>query len=133
MKRWELFILLASATLLLFGCSQPKATQTPITQTNGGVTAVLTLSPSAPTVMAPAALTLTLQDNSGQPITGASVAFDLTMPGMAMPPNNAQASSDGSGAYVAEVTFTMAGDWQIQADVTYPGGNVVLLFDLTIE
>ncbi|MCA9987451.1 MAG: FixH family protein [Anaerolineales bacterium] len=105
----------------------------PITKTDGDVTAVLSLSPDTPTVMNPTVLTLMLQDAGGQPITGANVAFDLTMPGMAMPPNSAQASDDGHGAYNAEVTFTMAGDWQIQADVTYPDGSATFSFDLTIK
>ena len=130
MKR---LILLTSIVLMLAGCSRSQPTGTPITKTDGEVTAVFSLSPAAPIVMNPTVLTLMLQDADGQPITGADVAFDLTMPGMAMPPNNAQAVDDGSGSYDAEVTFTMAGDWQIQADVTYPGSSAQFTFDLTIE
>ncbi|MCB9421451.1 MAG: FixH family protein [Ardenticatenaceae bacterium] len=133
MKRAKLFVLLVSIAIFLTNCSKPQPTQMPITQTDGDVTAVLTLLPDTPTVMNPTILSLTIKDADSQPITGASVAFDLTMPGMAMPPNNAQATDDGSGSYDAEVTFTMAGDWQIQADVTYPGGSAEFTFDLTIE
>lgn len=59
------------------------------------------------------------------PVEGATVQVvgDMTHAGMA--PVQAQALPDEDGAYRTEdFAFTMAGDWVLSVDVTYPDGTV---------
>ena len=49
--------------------------------TADSLTATLVVTPYPPIPMQDATLELTLRD-AGQPVTGATVRFDLTMPGM---------------------------------------------------
>jgi hypothetical protein len=84
-------------------------------------------------MMEPVRLSLSLTDASGQAIESAQVAYDLTMPGMSMPPSRPQASNEGNGLYVAETTFTMSGDWRAEATVTYNAETTTFTFDFLIK
>ena len=84
-------------------------------------------------MMEPVTLSLSLTDLNGQAIESAQVAFDLTMPGMSMPPNQPQASDKGGGLYIAESTFTMSGDWRAQAAVILNGETTTFIFDFAIK
>ncbi len=68
-------------------------------------------------------LTLALHDTEGNRIRGASVNYDLTMPGMTMPANQPEASETENGTYEAQALFTMEGDWRCRVDVTLAAGD----------
>jgi nitrogen fixation protein FixH len=75
-------------------------------------------------------LQLTLRDAQGRPISGAAVQIDLSMPGMQMPLNRPQVTEIGTGVYRAGALLTMAGEWQVRADVTYAGEREEFTFPL---
>ena len=131
MKKTSYFIVVCMLTLFLAGCG--KSTPKEFSQTNGGLTASLSIAPYPPVVMEPATLRLTLTDAAGQMIDGARIAYDLTMPGMAMPPNQPQASGQGDGRYHADAIFTMSGKWRVQATVTHNGKEAVFTFDFSVK
>lgn len=57
---------------------------------------------------------LTIKDASGQPLTGAKVRCDMTMPSMAMPENRPKVMEHDDGSYGGELVFTCAqGAWRI--------------------
>jgi nitrogen fixation protein FixH len=127
MGRMGSIILTVLISLLLNAC---RATASPgaETQTSGSLSATLRIVPSPPTPMEDAKLELTLRDPDQQPVSGASVVFDLTMPAMEMPANRPQATEEESGVYRADAIFTMAGAWQIRVEVSYQGEEDLFLF-----
>jgi len=84
-------------------------------------------------MMEPVALSLSLTGPGGETIKGAQVFYDLTMPGMVMPPNQPQAREEGQGVYLAKATFTMAGEWRVEATVSYGKQMATFAFDLSVE
>ena len=115
----------------LFGCVQTKTSE--FTQTRNGITAIFSTSPDSPTMMEPVTLSLALTDTNGQAIEDAQVTYDLTMPGMTMPPTRPQASDEANGLYKAGATFTMAGDWRAEATVDYGGETITFTFVFSIK
>jgi nitrogen fixation protein FixH len=95
--------------------------------------ATLTFDPYPPAVMQETKLLLRLQDESGRPITGAKVTFDLTMPAMTMPPNKPGASDQGDGFYEAAAVYTMSGVWDIAANVSDGSGSQQFVFRLELK
>jgi nitrogen fixation protein FixH len=128
MRHTVLTLLCLAVSLALTGCGG-TASPTRLTQTAGTLTATLTVTPYPPVPMQDTTLELTLQD-AGQPVTGAMVRFDLTMPGMEMPPNHPEATYAGDGVYQAQALFTMAGEWQIRVEVTRAGESDEFTFSL---
>jgi YtkA-like len=120
MKRFGFALLSCAIAVALSACGK-AATPTPLAQTVGAWTATLSIVPNPPKSMGDATLELSLRDAQGQPVSGAEVRFDLTMPGMGMPPNQPVASEVGDGLYRARTIFTMAGKWLITADVSLQG------------
>ena len=120
--------------LLLFACQyrQQHAVQE-FTQVQNGITAVFSLSPNLPAMMEPVTLSLELTDASGKAIEGAQVAYDFTMPGMTMPPNQPQATDKGGGIYQADTTFSMSGNWRVETVVTYNGITTPFTFDFSVQ
>jgi hypothetical protein len=116
---------------ILAGCSSDRIGD--IVATTDQLKGVLKLDPDPPVPMEPVKLSLTLTDLDGNPINGALVAYDLTMPGMSMPPNTPQTSNLGSGLYNATVILTMAGDWQLDAAVTIDGRETPLIFSFSTK
>jgi hypothetical protein len=92
-------------------------------QTGSEVTVDLEVDPFPPQPMRKASFAITIADREGVPVGGAAVLCDMTMPSMMMPVNRPQVSEQGSGIYVAEVLFTMAGDWQAALEITLPDGR----------
>ena len=136
------WVLLVGVCLLLpltiMGCDQNKAESggSPLVleQTVDGITAQLTVSPNPVSVMKATVLTLALQDANGQPVHAAAVHYDLTMPGMTMPPNQLDASEQADGVYTASAIFTMAGDWRCTVAVTLSDDTAVAFaFDLKAQ
>ncbi len=118
-------LVLASCTL-----GPPPAAPLQATRGSGAITASLTVVPAPPAPMQDALLELRLFDSQEQPLSGANVSLDLTMPGMQMPVNRPQVVESSRGVYQAKTLFTMAGKWQIRVDVRYAGQNETLNFDL---
>lgn len=103
------------------------------TQAHNGITAVFSMLPDSPAAMEPVTLSLKLADVSGKAIEGAQVAYNLTMPGMTMLPNQPQATSKEGGFYQADTAFTMSGNWRVEATVTYNGETSLFDFDFPVK
>ena len=116
-------------TLGLASCS-PDTSPMQVAQTVGAFSVSLNMDPDPPVPMQDALLELKLLDSKGQPISGAGVSLDLTMPGMQMPVNRPEVVESGGGVYQAKTLFTMAGKWQIQAVVTYVDKSETFIFVL---
>jgi len=128
MKHAMCAISLLTVLAILGGCGK-VASPTPLTQTAGSLSATLVIIPDPPVPMEDATLELTLLDVNNQPVSGATVRFDLTMPGMQMPINCPEATDEGDGIYRASAIFTMAGEWQIQVEVAAQAeGNEAFTF-----
>lgn len=124
-------VVLALAGLVLVSCK--GETKQGFSQENNDLVAVLDMVPYPPVAMDPTSLGLSLTGSNGEAIEGAQVAYDLTMPGMTMPPNNPQAQEQGRGKYLAEVVFTMAGEWRAQAIVEAEGETTTFTFEFSVK
>jgi hypothetical protein len=98
------------------------------TQKAGDLNVTLALSPFPPLGSKPGTFDVTLTDQTGKPVTDATVTLDLTMPSMWMPPNSLQAQSSGSGAYRADGRFTMRGLWRIEVIIERGGQKQSVYF-----
>jgi hypothetical protein len=135
-KTRSLLLILPTMVLLLLvvACQSPQqGAAQEFTQAQNGITAVFSMSPDSPVAMEPVTLSLKLTDASGKAIEAAQVAYDLTMPGMTMPPNQPQATDKGGGVYQTDTTFTMSGDWRVEAAVTYNGTTTPFIFDISVK
>jgi hypothetical protein len=102
------------------------------TQQVGAHRATLAIVPYPPVTMQKATLQLTVCDGEGQPIRGARVCYDLTMPFCEqMPINRPEAPEQDAGLYVTPAIFTMAGYWK--ATVTVRGVGVDDEFEFFIK
>lgn len=132
MKGAPLVLLLLAISMTLSTCGETTSPTT-FTQTAGSLSATLNVVPYPPVPMEETTLELTLRDADGQPVTGADVRFDLTMPAMEMPPNRPEATEEEDGIYQAQALFTMAGEWQILAEVSSPGQSERFTFLLNTK
>ena len=117
-----------TALLFLLGCGAPTQETTQGTQDasqgsyDGSGTAVRTELEGEP-ALGPATVNIyVLEDNSG--VSGATVEVtgDMTHAGMA--PVTATATEVGAGLYQTDgFSFTMAGDWILTSEVSYPNGE----------
>lgn len=74
--------------------------------------------------------TLTLSDAEGTTLQGLTLRCDLTMPAMAMPPNQPKLM-ENSGNYSGTAIFTMAGAWQANfTGEDQAGQSLELTFDI---
>ena len=113
-----LLALVSLCLLSLLGC-RSAATG------SGGAAMSIDISPPA-VVGQPSAVTVTVSDASGSPITGASVAVEGNMRHAGMVPVIAQAAEVSAGRYVASgFVFTMGGDWVVTAQAVLPDGKRV--------
>lgn len=119
-------------TLGLASCSS-NTPPMQATQTAGAFSVSLSVDPDPPEAMQDTLLELRLFDAKEQPISGASVSLDLTMPGMQMPMNRPEVVESRNGVYQAKTLLTMAGKWQIQVLVTYAGKSETFIFDLNTK
>ncbi len=116
---WALAPLALTALLLLVACDPPDDRADADPRRSIGV--ALATTPAA--VGAAVVEVRPLLDDV--PVEGATVQVvgDMTHAGMA--PVQAAAQPDPDGAYRTEdFAFTMAGDWVLSIDVTYPDGTV---------
>ena len=126
--------ILAFLLLLMSFTSQGLAASSPGTRLEiegiDGGKAILKLAAEPLRTMTATPFHLTLTDGAGNPITGAQVRCDLTMPAMPMPENR-PAVGERDGFYWGEAVFTMAGDWQAAFQVAMPDRRLeILIFDI---
>lgn len=95
--------------------------QTPASQTTrlGSYTITLRVAPNPPSTSQPSTCTILLQQNS-TPIDGARVTLEGAQADMGLSTSTITASPRGSGQYVASVSFSMDGSWQVQITITLP-------------
>ena len=82
----------------------------------------LVVEPSPPQ-LGPAAITITLHDADGRPISGAVVRLEGNMNHAGMVPVFADATEVAPGRYRAGLEFTMGGDWFILVRADLPDGR----------
>jgi hypothetical protein len=125
--------ILASIILLfsVFSCyAFAGATTQFSTSLPSGVEAALELQANPLLSMKPTPFKLTIKDSQGAAIRGLSITSDMTMPAMAMPPNNPKVNADAQ-AYAGEILFTMAGAWQAEfVCKAADGESFSLVFDI---
>nr|PZN18470.1 MAG: hypothetical protein DIU80_22880 [Chloroflexota bacterium] len=78
-------------------------------------------------------LIVTLTEPPGNPVDGASVYLDLSMPGMTMGTNQPIADPLGDGRYRVRTVYSMEGDWLIAVHARTGGKEHVATFDLSVE
>jgi hypothetical protein len=117
---WAVVPLALAALLVLVACDPPED-RADADDPRRSIT--VALAPTPPAVGPAVVEVQPLLDDA--PIEGASVQVvgDMTHAGMA--PVQAEALRDEDGTYRTEdFAFTMAGDWVLSVDVTYPDGTV---------
>lgn len=120
---------LAMLVALLAACGQATA-PTRLAQTVDGLT--ITLEATAnPKLNAAEQLTVTLADAQGQPVDGADVYVDLTMPAMPMGTNRPIAEPAGQGGYRASTAYTMTGEWEVTVVASVAGKEHRAVFKIT--
>jgi hypothetical protein len=76
-----------------------------------------------PPQLGPAAITVTLRDAGGEPLSGAEVELEGNMNHAGMVPVFADAVEVAPGRYQANLEFTMGGDWFILVRAELPDGR----------
>lgn len=103
------------------------------TSSTGSLQLSVSVSPDPPQP-GPSDLTLQVKDPQGQPVTGAQVRWSIDMTNMRMGPQNGQMTDAGSGRYQAKASFSMAGPWRINVEVSKDGQvTSTAYFDLQIH
>lgn len=131
MKKLLYILLLVIGTAFMAGFGPPVSGA--LSQSKGGLTVSLNITPQPPVAMEPVTLLLTLTDATGRAITGADIAYDLTMPEMAMPPNRPPASEEAEGQYRSRTVFTMSGKWHIKVTVNNNGRKDLFVFETSVN
>jgi hypothetical protein len=97
-------------------------------------TVALLVTPYPPEPRSRSEFLITVTDKAGDPVSGAQVQLDMTMPAMPMPPNRPEAVEKAPGQYATPVTFTMAGEWQALITVKTPQGeDISVSFDMETQ
>lgn len=114
--------ILLAALLLLVGagaCSRGDESE----GSDDGLQVTLEVTPQPPAI-GPAQLVITIEDDAGEPVSGASLELEGNMSHAGMQPVFVEASEDGPGRYVSEgFEFTMGGDWIITISGTLVDGS----------
>jgi hypothetical protein len=87
-----------------------------------GVAVDLVIEPEPPQ-LGPAAITVSLHDAEGVPLSGAEVELEGNMNHAGMVPVSADAVEIAPGRYRADLEFTMGGDWFILVRADLPDGH----------
>jgi hypothetical protein len=72
-------------------------------------------------------------DANGQPITDATVSFDINMTNMNHGKNVVTASSLGNGHYSGDVHFLMGGPWRVIVAIERAGQTDTVRFDFMVN
>jgi hypothetical protein len=102
-------------------------------QEAGGMRVTFALSPYPPSGGQATNFEVTLVETStGQAISDATVALDMTMPAMPMPANQPSLEPGAAGQYQGASRFTMRGLWRIEVIITRGGQTQSVFFDLDL-
>ena len=71
-------------------------------------------------------------DSKGQPVSDATLTFDLNMTNMNMGKNTASPKLSGEGRYGSLVFFSMRGPWRVIITIVYAGQTNATQFDFTV-
>jgi hypothetical protein len=72
-------------------------------------------------------------DANGQPITNATISFDINMTNMNHGKNVVTASPLGNGRYSGVMHFLMAGPWRVIVDIDRAGQTDTVRFDFMVN
>jgi YtkA-like len=99
---------------------------TPQAQTTqvGPYTVTLHVDPNPPSTSQPTTCTIQLQQGSIS-IDDAQVTLEGAQADMGLDTSLAKASAQGHGQYVAHISFSMNGSWQMQVTITLPGHSAI--------
>ncbi len=126
-----LALAIALLALFLTACGPAAAPPAPrLQQVVDGLTIGLEATQS-PKLNASEQLVVILTDAQGQPVDGADVYIDLTMPAMPMGTNRPIAEAQGQGRYLAQTAYTMSGEWEVTVVATVEGKEYRALFPIS--
>lgn len=97
--------------------------QTQITRI-GPYTVTFSVDPNPPTTSQPGTCSIQIQQGS-QPVNGARVTLEGTQADMGLSTSVLEARAQDSGRYVARVSFSMSGSWQMQVTILFPGQSAM--------
>lgn len=128
MKRGLLLLAVGISLLVLvtalgtFITNYMPTMQTPRVQTTqaGPYTITLRVDPNPPSTEQPTTCTIQLSRNAA-PLNGARVTLEGTQADMGLTTSAVTAHAQGTGQYVARVSFSMDGAWQMQVTISLPG------------
>ena len=123
-------ILILLAAVLLGGCAR----QSQQAGQNGadGIDMTLTVMPDPPAV-GQSRLEITIRDEDGSAIDGASLEIKGDMSHAGMKPVLASVSGGTDGVYNVPFEWTMGGDWFVTVTATLPDGAITTKrFDLSV-
>ena len=118
-RRGAVCLLCVALLLLLTGCGRVQQAN-PAAPDSYVVT--LAADPALP-VVGDGAVSVTLRDAAGQPVDNAQLAIEANMSHAGMTPVMANSASGKDGVYRIPLTWTMAGDWYVDAKFTLPDGQ----------
>lgn len=119
--------LLFACTLLLAGCRPPDGGSGSGAAGDGDAARTVRAELASEPAVGPAEVRVTVLEG-GEPVEGAGVEIvgDMTHAGMAPVLADATDADGAAGVYLSEdFEFSMAGDWILTVDVTYPDGSEV--------
>ncbi len=113
---------LATAAVLIAGCSANEKTSQARSAPTGTQSIAITMAfaPNPPR-KGTETLIVTLRDGSGNPVKGATVKVDTTMPAMSMTGPSAVAKGNGDGTYTARLALQYATSWQFAVHANAAG------------
>jgi hypothetical protein len=126
MTAMTLAIISCLVVSVLVGCSGEKISPQ-LTDENGTLMGVLEIEPNPPVPMQDTIVRITLTD-AGQPVRGAKIELTLTMPGCTMAPSFLEAIEAEEGIYQSQTVLTMAGAWQVDANISLQARSEALTF-----
>jgi nitrogen fixation protein FixH len=135
MRRIIYLASIAALALTLAGCGSAAGAGGEDANTQTATVDGLTIAleaPATPAVLEQAAFLIRLSDAEGQPVDGADVYLDLTMPAMPMGVNKPIAEPQGGGVYRAQGIFDMAGDWKLTVVAEVAGKEHRATFDAAV-
>lgn len=121
-------ILVLLTALALAACAAGAPQTVALQQTVDGLTVTLE-KPAEIVALQDYELVVALADAQGRPVDGASVYFDLEMPGMVMGVNQPLAEPLGGGRYRVRAVFSMDGTWHTVVHASLAGKEYVARFD----
>jgi hypothetical protein len=92
-------------------------------RTSGTATVTWHVEPRQPVTGTAAVFRLSLRNEHGQPVRGASLRLDAHMPHPGMAPVSGEVVDRGDGQYEARVRLTMEGNWVVVVTGTLPDGS----------